>query len=520
MPALINVIDLFAGPGGLGEGFSSFADERGHRPFHVVVSAEMDRVAHATLSLRALTRLVHRKGNSREIERVAELSRRLAKSTSLTIADGAAELGLGKPWSVVSREALNIELGTPAGDKILAATLDTVRLKEDRLVLIGGPPCQAYSLAGRVRTRGKKGYKPEADERHFLYRQYLRVLSERHPAVFVMENVKGILSSKVGGASIFPRILEDLMQPGRAIKGESSSLRYSLCALSPSTGTQLASSATKLTDLEQYIVRAEDFGIPQARHRVILVGVREDLARSRGSIAPLTLAKRQLSAENVLIDLPELRSGLNEEKDEAKAWFKAVDQARRELSRKLWGIDRDLSTHLKHLLIRDDLPRSATRYRSRGSASTKSWYQANNTTGRVYNHETRTHMSADLKRYLFCSAFAAVNGCSPTSAQFPSFLAPNHANWSTGYFADRFRVQLPDRPSSTVTSHLSKDGHHFIHWDPAQCRSMTVREAARLQTFPDDYLFTGSRTAQFHQVGNAVPPFLAQQIAAIVAEWL
>jgi len=146
------------------------------------------------------------------------------------------------------------------------------------------------------------------------------------------------------------------------------------------------------------------------------------------------------------------------------------------------------------------------------------WY-IDDVLGGICNHESRAHIRDDLHRYFFAAMFAKLNRRSPYLNEFPIELLPKHKNASEGKkFTDRFRVQVRGKPSTTVVSHISQDGHYYIHYDPAQCRSLTVREAARLQTFPDNYFFEGPRTQQYIQVGNAVPPLLAYQIAQIVAE--
>ena len=138
----------------------------------------------------------------------------------------------------------------------------------------------------------------------------------------------------------------------------------------------------------------------------------------------------------------------------------------------------------------------------------------------ICNHESRGHIVEDLYRYLYAACFALVQKKSPLLADFPQELHPKHKSVKDALkgtkFNDRFRVQLKDKPATTIASHISKDGHYYIHPDPCQCRSLSVREAARLQTFPDNYFFEGPRTAQYVQVGNAVPPLLANQIAEVI----
>ena len=149
------------------------------------------------------------------------------------------------------------------------------------------------------------------------------------------------------------------------------------------------------------------------------------------------------------------------------------------------------------------------------------WYK-DERLGGVCNHSSRSHMRTDIQRYFFASCFALLKNRSPLLKDFPDILIPEHKNAreaiknGNGLFSDRFRVQLRNFPATTITSHIAKDGHYFIHPDPLQCRSLTVREAARIQTFPDNYFFEGPQTSQYQQVGNAVPPLLARSTANIV----
>lgn len=490
----VQIVDLFSGPGGLGEGFSSCKRNDGSRAYEIAVSIEKDRAAHETLRLRAFLRQFD--------EYPSEYYSWIAGKHECP---DWKEL-YPRQWTAAENETLCAELGKPETASILSERVSaTRRLAGDRTLLIGGPPCQAYSLAGRSRNAGIRDYRPKDDDRHFLYREYCRVLNELSPAVFVMENVKGMLSSSVEGLAIFEQVVSDLERAGPG---------YRLVSLSSS----LQSEANP--EPRDFVIRAEDHGVPQARHRVIIVGIRSDVA---SEFTPKLQRRNALvPVRDMLTDLPRLRSGLSRRDDE-NAWYDAVVDALEivgKISRdypgdNFSGFLDELDRVEERLLTTSQLGRSR---RARKPLSKKlqpelaAFLDDSNLIG-VSGHETRGHMPSDLARYLYAACFAKAEGLSPRAQQFPDILAPKHKNWKTGKFNDRFRVQIGNAPASTVTSHISKDGHYFIHPDPTQCRSLTVREAARLQTFPDNYHFMGNRTEQFVQVGNAVPPFLARQIA-------
>ena len=384
-------------------------------------------------------------------------------------------------------------------------------------VVIGGPPCQAYSLAGRSRNAGIKNYDAATDHRNFLYLEYLKVLAIAQPDVFVMENVRGILSAKLDGKVMFPQILNDLRNPG-VVTGDDNVPGYRIYSLVVDAENPDNPEYKNSVD---FLIRSEKYGVPQARHRVILMGVRKDKCGVPNTLEPLGLG---VTVKDVLSDLPPLRSGFSKRKDIQDDWNQVIANHANQLPHFLAEKFDQEAISLLELAPLNGLERKSTKHRIQDAQQLpkhlSDWYLDNHPNC-VLNHETRGHMESDLLRYAFSAAYTQLNdGTTPKSKDFPLELAPNHENWESGTHSDRFRTQAANKCSTTVTSHISKDGHYFIHYDPQQCRSLTVREAARLQTFPDNYLFEGNKTQQYVQVGNAVPPFLAQQIGDVVLEIL
>lgn len=496
----IPVIDLFSGPGGLGEGFEVASDSPCSKAFEIVGSFEKDTYSCQTLRFRrAQRRLV---GTPHQNTILDILENRITPTEALLSVPGFSEA-----YSSVTSDVHEIELG-PSSHELVDREISKALHGKSHWVLIGGPPCQAYSIAGRSRMRPVDPEKFAKDSRHSLYKEYLRIIEKFKPSVFVMENVKGLLTAKLNGESTFGLISNDL----RNACGPDTYMLRSIV------------SRDRSPNLDDFLVESEKYGIPQRRHRVIIIGVRRDIcaspnfhnARDDFYLQPHS---RLMSVRESISDLPKIRSALSlargshHEVGTHRNWLAALKRSISSLT--LWR------SPLRDRIEREMMQsiRRAEEIRSLGNPYIPADRSSDRSLGGTLNHESRLHMESDLHRYLFIASFARVTGYSPKLPDLPPKLLPNHLNirFSDSVpFLDRFKVHASSKPSGTITSHISKDGHANIHYDPAQCRSLTVREAARLQTFPDDYLFLGPRTQQYKQVGNAVPPKLALQIARIV----
>lgn len=517
MTKQVKIIDLFSGPGGLGEGFSALKDPNGNSPFKIAISIEKEKSAHRTLKLRAFFRQF---GDAVPSEYYEFLKGELGKTPEEQLYKIPK---FSEQVSAAESEAQNLELGK---DNELITSKIAKAIGNDDCVLIGGPPCQAYSLAGVARNRSNINYDATKDPRNFLYKEYLKVIAQFQPTVFIMENVKGMLSAKINGESIYETIFRDLQNPCESVSTIPQTGRkkhkYKIFSL------EVAISEDTKVKPKDFIVYSESFGIPQRRHRVILVGVREDLHIDPEEIALEKHAPTCLF--DALSDLPPLRSGLSKVTNTAENWEKVLkaDALKTVASLKL-DKQTEIAAEIESICKKIESPTNGQgqlfaqkRNVEIENRELRAWFYDDKLGNYITNHETRGHLTSDLQRYLFCSVWGKVsqsldwNSRSPKSKDYPEYLMPEHKNFKSGKFADRFRVQPWDLPATTITCHISKDGHYYIHPDPLQCRSLTVREAARIQTFPDNYFFVGNRTEQYVQVGNAVPPLLSAKIAKII----
>lgn len=439
-------IDIFAGCGGLSEGFKQAG-------FQVISQVEMDKWATETLRTR---HLYYELG--KHTDRCSLYNQYLREEVSRdSIIESHPSLKEMILYRVTQATFGEDEL-TSIYKKIEASR--TFHGAPRFHVLLGGPPCQPYSVIGRSRDPARM----ENDKRHYLYKFYLQMLEYLQPDIFVYENVPGVFTARSGGKEAFLRISEDLL-----------SLRPSYKTSPP---------LEKISeDPREYTLKSETFRIPQHRERLFLIGYRESLECKNPSFRNMFEILQKQAMENSLTesltvydaisDLPSLYPGRGKD-----GWFGPYSESE------------DITTY--QIKMRKNSPG-------------------------IINHRARTHMKSDIERYRFFIEHSR-NGNRRSDLrdlmEKRPDLIPNHKHLDK--FLDRFKVQCWDYPSSTITAHISKDGHYYIHPDINQYRSFTAREAARCQSFPDNFKFEGPRTEQFKQVGNAVPPILAHSIACVI----
>ena len=405
----MNCLDLFAGAGGLTEGFVRAG-------FNMVAHIEKEKPASLTLKTRIAYHYL-KKINQLEIY-YKYLQQKISRE----------EL-----YSFIPKDLLNSVINEEINDQ----TIENIFLEIDKIIknkkidiIIGGPPCQAYSLVGRAVV----GNKIKKDHRNYLYKQYLKFLKKYSPNYFVFENVRGMLSAKdEDGNIIFKNILAEMNE-----------LEY---------------------NVEYKLLDAKDFGVPQSRKRVIILGWKKNIKFSFPNFSKI---ENNITLNELFRDLPKLNAG----------------------------------EKLDFIFIKNKI----------NNSSLKKLHILDENSDIVTQNICRPNKKEDLEIYKIVLN-EKKKGKSFKYVDLPKELI-FHKNLSS--FLDRFKALDGDGISHTMLAHISKDGHYYIHPDIFQNRSITVREAARIQTFPDDYFFEDSRTAAFVQIGNAVPPLMAEIIAKVI----
>jgi len=310
-------------------------------------------------------------------------------------------------------------------------------------LLIGGPPCQAFSTVGRAQDKNSM----KDDPRNYLYRHYIEILEKLNPKIFVFENVTGLLSSKPDGEKIFPLIVKEFKNKGYDVYDNPSEI----------------------------VLNSVYYGVPQIRKRVILIGVRNDL---------------KISSKDVYDFIEKTHYAPTKKEDSLKK-YRTISDAIGDLPSYLPGEGKE---EIEFQSNSDNEYVKIMRTKNRD---------------KLYNHVTRKHNELDRERYKILSQ-------NKWQLKDLNEVRPDLVHYNPKHFANRYTVQEFDKPGRTVVAHLYKDGNLFIHPDSKQERTFTVREAARVQSFPDDFKFLGARTHQYKQVGNAVPPLMSYQIAKAI----
>lgn len=405
MPESLNFIDLFAGASGMSEGFVKAG-------FTPISHIEMNKEACDTITTRSAYHFL-------KSENYIELYYKYIQGKI------TKEKFFSSLPPEISKSTINIEIN----DKTIKPLFEKIRKSKKEIdLIIGGPPCQAYSLLGRHQDDIEK------DPRNKLYIQYGRFLKEFQPKAFVFENVPGMLSANKG-------------QHFKNLKTYFKKLGY---------------------EVYHETLDASDYGVVQARKRIIIVGWKKE---NDFGFPDFEKTNLKFTVNDAFADLKKLTPG------EAH----------------------QVSTYTKR------------------KNSYLEQFELRNGVNFVTQHISRPHNDRDLAIYK--TAIEKWNK-DQERLRYPDLPEELKTHKNESSFIDRYKVVNGKGVSHTVVAHIAKDGHYYIHPDIEQCRSISVREAARLQSFPDDFYFEGSRSAAFKQIGNAVPPLMANAIAKKMKELL